>query len=300
MLGVSKYSNSGTEATNNSTVTYNTSGGGVDTDSDGLKDWEEALWETDAKNPDTDGDGTLDAAEISQGRNPTVAGPDDALSEDLLSKAMSQASKDAENLSETDRLTREFIRQYAQLQQSGNVDENTLSSLVEDFSTGVFDKETTDKYEYAHLQTVSTTKESLRDYGNTIAIILSTNTYQTSETERDIFTSIFENGHPEDAIRLKNIVPLYEKIEEEFLFARTTKTTSIYHLRLLNAFANIAYALEEASYFESDPVRGFAGIVLYQQNAEIVNSVLNSIVDIFISHGVEFEESDPGYQLLLI
>jgi hypothetical protein len=37
--------------------------GDVDTDLDGLKDWEEALWGTDPKNPDTDGDGTADGRE---------------------------------------------------------------------------------------------------------------------------------------------------------------------------------------------------------------------------------------------
>ena len=39
-----------------------------DSDGDGLKDWEEALWGTDPNNPDTDGDGILDGAEIQQKR----------------------------------------------------------------------------------------------------------------------------------------------------------------------------------------------------------------------------------------
>ncbi|MCR4311641.1 MAG: hypothetical protein NUV54_03715, partial [Candidatus Taylorbacteria bacterium] len=50
-----------------------------DSDSDGLKDWEEQLWKTDPLNPDTDGDGTPDGAEIKSGRNPLVAGPNDKL-----------------------------------------------------------------------------------------------------------------------------------------------------------------------------------------------------------------------------
>lgn len=51
----------------------------ADADSDGLPDWEEALWKTDSKNPDTDGDGATDGAEVLASRDPKVAGPNDEL-----------------------------------------------------------------------------------------------------------------------------------------------------------------------------------------------------------------------------
>jgi len=41
-----------------------------DSDTDGLKDWEEALWKTDPYSPDTDGDGVSDGDEIKAGHNP--------------------------------------------------------------------------------------------------------------------------------------------------------------------------------------------------------------------------------------
>jgi len=51
----------------------------IDTDKDGLADWEEVLWKTNKNNSDTDGDGTSDSAEIAAGRDPKKAGPDDAI-----------------------------------------------------------------------------------------------------------------------------------------------------------------------------------------------------------------------------
>lgn len=45
-----------------------------DTDKDGLKDWEEAIYHTDPNNPDTDGDGTKDGDEIAMSRDPLKAG----------------------------------------------------------------------------------------------------------------------------------------------------------------------------------------------------------------------------------
>lgn len=61
-----------------------------DSDNDGLKDWEEALWKTDVNNPDTDGDGTADGEEVKLSRDPLKAGPDDKLEEKVLS-AISQS-----------------------------------------------------------------------------------------------------------------------------------------------------------------------------------------------------------------
>lgn len=49
----------------------------IDSDNDGLKDWEENLYKTDPWNPDTDGDGYLDGEEINSRHNPLVKGPND-------------------------------------------------------------------------------------------------------------------------------------------------------------------------------------------------------------------------------
>lgn len=51
----------------------------TDHDSDGLKDWEEAIWRTDPAKPDTDADGTTDGEEVAAGRDPTRKGPGDEL-----------------------------------------------------------------------------------------------------------------------------------------------------------------------------------------------------------------------------
>lgn len=50
-----------------------------DTDKDGLKDWEEAIYRTDPAKADTDGDGTKDGDEIAMSRDPLVKGPKDQM-----------------------------------------------------------------------------------------------------------------------------------------------------------------------------------------------------------------------------
>lgn len=51
----------------------------TDSDSDGLEDWEEAVYKTDPNNPDTDGDGYKDGEEIASGHDPLKQGPNDFL-----------------------------------------------------------------------------------------------------------------------------------------------------------------------------------------------------------------------------
>lgn len=51
----------------------------VDRDADGLADWEEEFWGSDPLNKDTDGDGAEDGAEVTVGRSPIVAGPNDKI-----------------------------------------------------------------------------------------------------------------------------------------------------------------------------------------------------------------------------
>jgi len=48
-----------------------------DSDNDGLKDWQEDLFQTDKNNPDTDADGYLDGEEVDSGHNPLVKSPGD-------------------------------------------------------------------------------------------------------------------------------------------------------------------------------------------------------------------------------
>lgn len=51
----------------------------LDSDGDGLADWEESIQKTDPKNPDTDADGYLDGEEIASGYDPLIPAPNDLL-----------------------------------------------------------------------------------------------------------------------------------------------------------------------------------------------------------------------------
>ncbi|HVZ11114.1 MAG TPA: hypothetical protein VG941_01710 [Candidatus Paceibacterota bacterium] len=60
-----------------------------DPDHDGLNTIQEALWNTDPYDPDTDSDGFKDGEEVASGHNPLVAGPDDLINDENLTDKLS-------------------------------------------------------------------------------------------------------------------------------------------------------------------------------------------------------------------
>jgi len=102
-----------------------------DSDNDGLKDWEEALWKTGVNNPDTDGDGTLDGEEVKLSRDPLKPGPDDKLEEKVVS-SLGQSTYQATsiNTSGTSVNLTELLSRNLGLQTSNGV--NPLSADNQD------------------------------------------------------------------------------------------------------------------------------------------------------------------------
>lgn len=52
----------------------------IDSDKDGLTDWQEEIYKTDPNNPDTDGDGYSDGEEVLSGYDPLAQAPNDKIS----------------------------------------------------------------------------------------------------------------------------------------------------------------------------------------------------------------------------
>lgn len=76
-----------------------------DEDHDGLKNWEEALYGSDRRNPDSDGDGTKDGDEVLLNRNPLAAGPGDEIG---------PPPAEGTNAEEASNLTSRFVKLLAE------------------------------------------------------------------------------------------------------------------------------------------------------------------------------------------
>ncbi|MEK7636742.1 MAG: hypothetical protein AAB362_03590 [Patescibacteria group bacterium] len=111
-----------------------------DADEDGLREWEEAVYKTNAENPDTDGDGTSDGDEIKQNRNPLVKGPKDT----VAPPTESDASGAITFKSEKGNLSQGFVEKLMSdpnfmtaLENKGvGISESTVSDYIKELNLG--------------------------------------------------------------------------------------------------------------------------------------------------------------------
>ena len=166
----------------------------ADTDADGLKDWEEALWKTDPKKADTDGDGTSDNEEISIGRDPLTAGPNDKISdkEDLV--AQEKALADSKQNTMTAVYARKFMTEYLTLKtQKGELTEEDKQNLVVKTMNDIKPPKLVDKYKLSDLRiSDDISKESINTYAMGMKFVFVDNK-APSRSETEIFGVLMES-----------------------------------------------------------------------------------------------------------
>jgi len=268
-----------------------------DTDGDGLADWKEALWGTDVNNPDSDGDGISDNDEINLGRNPKIAGPDDAFMEDDLQKRNSFLPN--ENETKTDTFSREFFASIVALQQSGQLNEDTIAELSDSFAEELFKTTFAPKYSISDIKTSkSITLESLKKYGNDVGLI--SQKYPSSENELAIVKYVLESDKQNDSDKLTPIILTYSQIEKDLFDIIVPEDVIVYHMDALNATTKIQKALSGMQNIGNDPIGGIISVNIYQQELENILGAAKNLQRYFIRRGVFFDINEPGYTFSIL
>ncbi len=263
----------------------------LDSDKDGLRDWEEPLWNSDPNNPDTDGDGTLDGDEVDQGRNPIVAGPNDKLSQNL---DQASGGKNAKPLSATDVLARKFFTDYITLRKSGGIGgqagRDFLARRAESQVPVIKGKQ----YKEKDLRVVPNSVENARAYGNTLATILITTKSSGDKNELQILEDALVLGKKEELAKLEDIRLAFGTVISSMLGTPVPKDAVAEQLTLLNGLSGVKTALLGLQNIYKDPLSGLASLELYRASAPQVAQALRGINTYLRNKGVEFSDGEAG------
>jgi hypothetical protein len=268
----------------------------TDTDNDKLMDWEEELWKTDPKNPDTDGDTMNDGEEIHQERDPLKKGPDDKLDKDTIQNKINPESE--ADLTETDKFSRELFVKYLAAKQSGQpLDENDYRDLL----TRAVEQPSIQKIytEKDFITFSSETTEKVKAYGNEIAHILTDPAKQPLEHELAILGRVTENQDATELEKLKPLITQYELIRNSLLQTKVPLSAVPWHIRLINIVQRKIVEIQGMAFIFSDPLRAFPTINQYMED-ENANEYINSIKsfqDYFALQNITFEQNDRAYLL---
>jgi hypothetical protein len=274
-------------------ATYAQSNASTDSDGDGLLDWEEALFGTNPKRSDTDGDETSDGNEVRNRRDPLAPGPNDYVN--AVGTSTTPALFAADDLTETEKIMRTILT-FA-VRDDGS-DKNFPEKLAKSISGGL-DKQIQDlptSYTVKNIKTVIETEASLREYGNGLGGIFKK--YDTQEEEqRKLSIALITALKTKEIASFKDF-PAMESARKEQISAllklKVPEEMTLSHIALLNGISNIVTAIENTGYMVSDPARGVIGMKQYESETKKLFATISIITGHFDNSGVVFADTENG------
>lgn len=230
-----------------------------DTDSDGLKLWEENIFHTNANNPDTDRDGTYDGEEIKQGRNPLKPGLDDKLPPVQL-KDIKESSPASINLTAdfAERFLKEPISQ-AIAGETPAIDQVNIQNYAEDLTRRSVLASAPQITKADIMIAGPDTQDSAGKYFHEFAIIFNT-LKSRGVNELDIALQSLKSQQYDQLDKLDDYVKIYGKTISDLEALPTPPILESFHLSVLNYVSKFKRSVELIRNAETDPLQAILAI----------------------------------------
>lgn len=268
----------------------------LDTDGDGLKDWEESVRGTDIENQDSDFDGTSDGEEVLLGRDPLKAGPDDRAAATTTQIRLPESYGAQGDITED--VSKTFLAQYLALKAGGQLDVNAQQRLVDELTSQVKIEREVRTHVRGELTIVADGKDAFRAYGNGIITAIQNN--QPGASYFSVLNAIglaLEGKEAEAGAAFRASAESYRSLIDAFTALSVPAGVAALHIEFINALERAIAPFPDMARVGSDPIRGVAGLKTYQEELTASSLVLKRIKDTFDPDGILFSENEPGYQL---
>ncbi len=256
----------------------------IDSDGDGLYDWEEALWGTDPHNPDTSGDGMLDGEAVRQGRDPLVPGPDNFLWQTRGIGTSTQLNELA--LSPTEKLSRDFLGSYLQMKQAGQITEENkqrlLSNLLVSTASELRLGEQRSADSFTVIRTVAE-PERLAYFNAMDAVYLSMGTPHTDNML--LIYQAVEMSRSEASEEIASNLSRYSQAVETLESMPVPREALAEHIRLTNAIAAYRDVIKALSDSSTDPLISLLALHSYERAVVDVYAASNAMRAYFANIG---------------
>ena len=260
----------------------------IDSDSDGLPDWKEALYGTDPHKADTDGDGTTDTVEIADGRDPLKANtspagqtPNDYISADVVAQNQKIVTE-YENLNPTEKLSEDLMSNiFASQPVNGqNMDQSTMDSIVQQSIQDLPQKNYTGITQESDLNLIpvnpKTFDKDLLTYAQ--GYYIQTEVYRKIEGQDLNIINTYLSSGKDDKVGIAKIVSQYQNIVDNLIAAPVPalpgSSGAIYYLALINN-------LEKLIKIDNDIINSQAkDMASVFSDLSVYNSVMNELMSV--------------------
>jgi hypothetical protein len=230
-----------------------------DSDSDGISDWEEALWGTDKNNQMTF-NGITDKAYI--------AGKKKELNVDQ--------TKDENGLTETEKFAREFFASYVAMKASGTMDATAINNFSSALGEKIVSPNLVDRYSIKDIKINSeNTLESKKAYYSKVKTLFEK--YKTKGIGDEL--GIVENQvnsteSTESTSKLTPIAQAYKDFATDTIKISVPSDLSTEHLKIINSANNTGISVFNLVKVVGDPIVGLSGLSQYEKySGDLVNAV---------------------------
>ncbi|MEA1929554.1 MAG: hypothetical protein U9M92_01535 [Patescibacteria group bacterium] len=231
-----------------------------DSDNDGLADWEELLWGSDLDNPDTDGDGTVDGAEVLADRSPTKPGPGDQLirPEERAAATLGQALKER-----TKPLLKLEQEELAQRQTS---------------------------YRISDLNIVATNQATLEAYTLVFVGFLRNMRTFSGENAVGLALAYDENSNPAIITKLIGMSNFFQQRATRMSGAAVPQSAAATHLDVVNSLQDLSNNIRDISRIPNEPVLAFQSTQVYTGKAIAVAGAIAQLDRYFYNQGIDLDQ----------
>ena len=226
----------------------------VDTDRDGLPDWEEKqIYKTNPKSYDTDGDGFSDGQEVKNKTNPL----------DPFNKGVSeikQESSDNNNssykndktLTKTDVVARDLFLKLTELRLSNKkADKETLAKLVSEL---VQENKIIVSQTYTISDLNISNILSVKAFKKTFFGLLKKYDFSHFQDEAILFAKFLKTNDDENLRIIQQQIGSYQKFERDLRKLPVPKEASVLYLEYINSFSLFIQIISSFTEFKDDPV----------------------------------------------
>lgn len=237
----------------------------LDSDEDGVYDWEEGLWGTNLLDPDSNDDGVSDREDIDF-RKKNIQAEND----------IDESSFDDGTLSQTEIFARQFIATASLVDQAGGLTPEALAGFSDALKTSIESSTIKDPFTRLDIKLTTVTPEQ---YKASLKVVF--DEYLKADIMELETIYQYSQGSVSAEAQLKRLTTLYTDMSNEFIKMPAPHNAAGPHLGLVNNTAKITIALLNIQKLETDPLLSMLGLRQYRDYSAALEKNINDLADYF-------------------
>lgn len=266
----------------------------VDSDGDGLKDWEEVLWGTDPLKKISNPEKIPDADYVQKKIDAKESIPTAQNNDSLTLKALATPGEDA-----TDALSKDVFSEYISLKKSGNLNPTSIDQLAERITSNIA-LPANAEFKEANLKTFDDKDSAMvRVYGNTFALIEKKyrDQYELDPIQSEDLSTGLTSANPSSIQKIDRASKMYSDMAHELMTLSVPKSLASIHTDLANNYMQSSQGLKNMELLQKDPTRAIIGIEQHTKASSEEPLLLTKIINFFGTNGIIFTAGEPGFSL---